>query len=365
MKSIKRRPIVLPQNVKKPTNKPAWNDNITDMKRYQLTNVEQLQRKVSCSSKNLLNAKEAVNRVQQKLKEGKLPSEYRDAISHKFKKENKKAEYKQKVKEIVYPIQPRPTSSCANRKAAQVKQEPSQEIEKENEPVELISKVANLVFTSANDQKIEQSALNNNQQDPENESKNEEESNYLDCNVNLKKLSKLQEEMAHKPPEIDEYFSKHQTVEYDLPDKDIYQASTYTEPGLYSYLTHEEAPKEEKEINVCAMDETELERVSRLIAETQKEIDAAYQPVPIPEPIPEKVTLPTVTIDADQIKAAYGNSHFHAASGKKANKENIDDGLNAAKIVSRRISNKMDLSLSSAIAPRPLIIPLEQSNTNI
>lgn len=384
---------------KAPSSKPAWNDNLTDLSRYQLSNVELLQRKVSCSSKNRLKAREDVAKAQQELKEGKLPIVYMDAITHKLKKENLREVYRQKAKAIVYPVTTtgRCVSTCRNYTAPFAFEKNTDKTLQEAEGQEpemkaglhMSKRVADVFFTSINERKLParddpvlELEENNNVWSKEeedineikkSESRPEPEKNYLDCDENIKKLNMLNEEIVTRNSEIDDYMAGLNAALGMTPKtQSANRVEFVSEPEMpreYAGNAHRTAVKEE-------IDENELDRISRLIAETHKDIDrmnisgtAETAAVPMP------MKTPPVAMKAcgDDMQK-YENSFFHT----RGNKENVTmncSGLSVnvatAKmingagtgIISRRISNKANISLAAATGPRQLIVASEYYKT--
>ena len=350
---------------KQPVSKPAWNDNITDLSRYQLSNMELLQRKVSCSSKNRMQAKEDVSKVQQQLKEGKLPAAYKDAIMHKQKKVNLKEEYRQKAKAIVYPVRLQ-----RNESACQDYNEPAEELDEVLvQPMIMSSKMAQIAFTSATEPKVAVDLLMKHKNIEEDESddednepceQNTEPKHYLDCDDNIKNLNKLNEEIVARNTEVDDCMATLNSA-LGINPKVPEIAGRDTMGEVHKALEFEETEemgndRADKGSPERGEDEGDLERISKLIAATSKDIEALSIN---PHACSQKK-------DEEDLAKKYENSFFHARANKAvANKENTQIVMNCAMpvngggIISRKISNKADISLTSATAPRQLVIASE------
>eukprot|EP01022_Parablepharisma_sp_SALTPOND_P000838 TRINITY_DN105128_c2_g1_i1.p1 TRINITY_DN105128_c2_g1~~TRINITY_DN105128_c2_g1_i1.p1 ORF type:complete len:458 (+),score=55.53 TRINITY_DN105128_c2_g1_i1:4937-6310(+) len=366
---------------KKPvsTIKPPWNDNLTDISRYQLSKVELLQRKVSCSSKNLLLAKERITQIHEQLKSGKLPETYKDAIRHKQKKIDPKEEYRQKAKAIVYPVrQARCETSCAAYRKNIVK-EPQIEDPIEPTPVlqpmALAKRTACMAFTSANEPKIESMAPIIPRDEPEEHEEckqnEEEQENYLDCNENIKKLSKLQEELVSKDVEVNDCMASLNAalginVSQKLESPIIRRSPEQTKEDTIFGLDREEKVGDNDFGSEA--DDSDLERISQLIAKTHKDIDDLTG---VPETNKTSpIATPTLTqsnTENHDILKKYENSFMHSRRGMKAsiNVSNKENDTPNTGIISRKLTNKTDISLSAAIAPRQMIFDAEYYKTNI
>ena len=190
---------------KKKTNvKPEWNDNITDISRYQLSKVEQLQKKVSCSSKNILAAKERVIQVQEQLKSGIIPSSYSDAIKHKQKKKDMKEEYRQKAKAIVYPV-----LACTPSVPQIRKQNPQPKVKEEKlteftMPLSLANKAVPMSFTASNEPKVKSisTLIPRDNFISTEDNTQEKDEDYLSCKENIEKLKKLKENLNNEENKV-------------------------------------------------------------------------------------------------------------------------------------------------------------------
>ncbi len=365
--------------------KPAWNENITDMSRYQLSNVEQLQHKVSCSSKNRLKAHEEVAVAQQKLREGKFPTVYMDAIMHKVKKENLREVYRQKAKAIVYPLRPaRCASTCRGYQTATQEKDDENplplgevDLNHNQQPCMVMKrKVADLCFTSVNDQKLPPPTEP--QEDEQKRDDAEEmprddlrEKNYLDCDENIKKLNMLKEEIVTKDTQIEDYMAGLNAALGMSP-----LPGHADGPAKVQAASPVSSAKDDINNKDIGDDESELERISRLIAETHKDIDRLNiggdsVPEGPPSVYQKEETVAAKKKDAeDSVELQkYENSFFHT----RGNKENSNSGTGSSNvsmtiscpsvcstgIISRKISNKSDISLAGASGPRQLIVASE------
>ena len=70
-------------------SRPGWNDNIVDNP-HKLSHGEVLQRKLNSKSKNEAQAREELQQKMDKLKQGKIPQEYKQTIDKGQKKYSSK-----------------------------------------------------------------------------------------------------------------------------------------------------------------------------------------------------------------------------------------------------------------------------------
>ena len=404
---------------KAPSIKPAWNDNKTDLSRYQLSKVELLQKKVSYSSKNILVAKERVTQVQEQLKQGKFPEAYKDAIKHKQKKIDVKEEYRQKAKAIVYPmrqtrcesaygcgsrrpiekLQPDPEEQNNNYEEHEIETDLCSSSNKEKEPITLTKKTTCMAFTSANDPKtlsimpMAASASDENEAEIEPE---EEKTNYLDCDANIKKLTKLKEDMINKSLEMDDCMAGlNAALGFDCGEKSQLPSDTLQLHEAYLDLEPESEPREdlidaEKYLKAIPdennkkqdkeefeeNDSSDFERISKLIAQTHKDIDeltAGGNEEKSKASSPGKLSYDqsiscnsiSNTSRSEDILKKYENSFMHSRRGFKpttinvSNKENDMPNAGTRGIISRKITNKTDISLSAAVAPMQVLVNAE------
>jgi len=401
---------------RKSSYKPAWNEDLTDMSRYQLSKIEQLQRKVSCSSKNLLVVKESVSQIHEQLKQGIMPESYMDVIKHKRKKEDPKEEYRQKAKAIVYPV-----LSCPGPKKLKPKEMRSKNLRNEDSnkkklpeakgsPVRLSNKTASLAFTSANEPKV--SALTIPKEETEELIAQDED--YLNCEENIKRLKELKQSLNINEATHNDHFLEKEDdyLDYEDSKKKLEELkerlterknSEETEldvcmAGLNAVLNETKdinsdiskiQPIEDiinsndkfyQQIDIVENDDIDFDRINKLIAKTHQDLNelnsesntlrenksfyflsAENRNIPYETTSQPSIDKSNTSVEENEIIRKYENSYMHRKRGM--NKEN--NVRSTGTIISRKITNKTDISLSGNSLPRQILLEAEYYKTQL